>query len=348
VDYAIILAGGKGTRFWPLSRKATPKQFLRILGKDTFFEATLRRAKQIIPLKNIFIITNQAYLKEIKEQSRQFGISCENIILEPTSLNTLPAISLCTKIISLKDNYANLLVFPSDHYIKDPLKFKQAMLKALRLSLEGFICLIGIKPHTPHSGYGYIKAGKIITKDAFHIHSFIEKPAPLIAKSLFRRKGIFWNAGIFCFQAKTLFQELSKNCPALYRQISRIEKAKDIKNIWKKIKPVSIDYGLLEHSRKLAMVEALVYWRDLGSWEALCEVLSKDKYGNAIVPDCEHLGSSNIFVYKHKASRLIATIGLKDTIIIDTPDALLVAKKKNADQIKHLVGILEQKRRKCV
>ncbi len=348
MDYAVILAGGVGSRFWPLSRKSLPKQFLRIMGNDTFLEATIKRVQTIIPRENIFIVTNQIYLQEIKRQLQKFRVPQENIILEPKPLNTLPAISLCAWLISRKDTRANLLVLPSDHYIKDNSGFKKTIVKALNLSAQDFLCLIGIKPDKPCLGYGYIQRGKKIGKGAYSVDCFIEKPSLNTIKQLLRGGGILWNSGIFCFKAEVILEEIKTYVPKLYAQMIKIKQKQDIKKIWPKIKANSIDYGLLEKANNLAMVQAEFYWRDLGSWDVLCSVLSKDRKNNIILADCINLDSTNILVSSYGSKRLIATVGLEGVIIIDTPDALLVCKKEKAQEIKRVVELLRQKRKKCV
>jgi mannose-1-phosphate guanylyltransferase/mannose-6-phosphate isomerase len=348
VNYAIVLAGGIGSRFWPLSRKSLPKQFLRIIGKDTFLEATIRRIQTIIPSKNIFIVTNRIYLREIKRQLRKFNIPQENVILEPKPLNTLPAISLCAQLINLKDPEASLLVLPTDHYIKNKLEFKQDILKALNVAAKGFLCLLGIKANGLCLGYGYIKTARKISPGIFYVKSFKEKPGPDKAKRLLEEKGIFWNAGIFCFKAGVLLREIKIHLPELYRQLIQIEDKQDMKRIWHKIKPISIDYGLMEKSKNLAMVKARFDWIDLGSWNALCRVLPKDRKNNIVLSDSVDLDSTNIFIYSNNPKRLIATLGLKDLIIVDTPDALLVSSKKRSEEIKRIVEILQKKRKNYV
>jgi len=347
MNYAIILAGGVGSRFWPLSRKVLPKQFLKILGKDTFFEATIRRVEEIIPRGNIFIVTNVIYSNEIKKESRKFKVPPENIILEPKPLNTLPAVAVCAQLISLKDSLANLLVLPSDHYIKGR-GFKETMLKALSLSAHGHICLAGIRPESAHPGYGYITTGPRIGRDGFRVESFKEKPDSKALKRLFKKSGLFWNSGIFCFKAAVILSQIRSFSPGLYAQISRIKQKKQIAKFWPKIKPISIDYGIIQKSKSLVMVEAGFYWRDLGSWDALSSVLPKDRQNNVILSDCVNLNSRNIFSCSYGSKRIIATVGLEDLIIVDTPDALLVCKKENAQDIKRLVELLRRKRKSCV
>lgn len=350
MNYAVILAGGSGSRFWPLSRRHLPKQFLRIIERESLLEATVRRIRVIIPDTNIFIITNKIYLGQIKKQLKNFRIPKENVILEPQPRNTLPAIALCARIISLKDRDANLLISPSDHYIKDSLGFKQVMLKALDLSAGGLLCLVGIKPDEPRLGYGYIQTKSLIKYDVFSVNSFHEKPNPKEARMLFKKKSTYWNSGIFCFKSATILNEIKKYVPKLYRQIMCIKNKRDISNRWQKVESVSIDYGILERSRNLAMVLGKFYWCDLGSWDALSGVLPRDKRNNVVLSDCDSIGldTSDTLICSYNRKRLIACVGLKDLIIVDTPDALLVCKKEKAQDIKKLVGLLKKRRRACV
>lgn len=350
MNYAVILAGGAGSRFWPLSRKHLPKQFLKIVEKESLLEVTLGRIRQIIPRANIFIITNKIYLAEIKKQSKGFRIPKENIILEPQAKNTLPAIALCAQIINLKDGDANLLISPSDHYIKDGRAFKGAIAKALEFSARGFLCLVGIKPDKPRSGYGYIQTKKLARKDVFYVSSFREKPSTEEASLFFKKKNVYWNSGIFCFKSKVILSEIKKYSPELYSQISNIRNKSNMGNIWQKVKAVSIDYGILEKSQKLIMVRGRFYWCDLGSWDALSDVLPKDRRSNVVLSDCDriNLDTRGTFICSYNHKRLIAAVGLEDLIIVDTPDALLVCKKEKAQDIKKLVSLLEKKRRACV
>lgn len=349
-NYGVILAGGTGTRFWPLSRRHLPKQFLRIVEKRSLIEDTISRVRKIMPDTNIFIVTNKVYLNEIKRQLKHFNIPRENIILEPRPCNTLPAIALCAQIIKLKDSQANLLVLPSDHYIKDIGRFKQAIDKALTQAIEGYLCLIGVRPDSARSGYGYIKVGSQKENNMFYVKSFKEKPHPNKVKRIFRQNGVFWNSGIFCFQAGVLLNEIKRYLPKLYYQIIKINQKQNIENIWPKIEPVSIDYGLLEKSKHLVMVVAKFRWSDLGSWDALGDILPKDAKNNIVLSDCNcvSLDSSNTLICSYERKRLIAAMGLEDLIIVDTPDALLVCKKEKAQDIKRLVEILKKKRKSYV
>jgi mannose-1-phosphate guanylyltransferase len=350
MNYVIILAGGSGTRFWPLSRRHLPKQFLKIIGQESLIVATIRRIRRIIRDKNIFVVTNKIYSQEIKKQLRQFKIPNENIIFEPSPKNTLPAIALCSQFVNLKDRNANILVLPSDHYIKDNIKFREAILKAGDYSKRGFLCLIGIKPNRPSLGYGYIKIVRKIKKDAFYVNSFYEKPALTKAHRLFRSKDIFWNSGIFYFKSETILKQLKTYEPELYKRIIKIKNVDDIERVWQGIKPISIDYGILERSKNLVMIPGNFYWSDVGNWDCLYDLMPKDANNNVVLPNCDllDLDTSNSLFYSYTSKRLIAALGLKDLIVVDTPDALLICTKEDTQGIKKLLEILKKKRKKYV
>jgi len=344
-NYAVILAGGEGTRFWPLSRRHFPKQFLRIIHENSLLESTVKRACQIVSSKNIFIATNALYMNEAKKQVKAFGVPAENIILEPSPKNTLPAIALCAWVISQRDLKANILVFPSDHFIKGDMLFKRAMRSGLELAKNGYLCLFGIKPNILKLGYGYIQASRKIKRDVFSIARFIEKPDLYKARKLLKKKNIFWNSGIFCFNAEVILGETKIFAPKIYRQILSLETKKISPQIWGGIVPASIDYAVLEKSSRLVMVEAKFFWSDLGSWDALSDLLPKDNRNNVVLSDCNSvsLDSSNTLLCSYEHKRLIAAVGLKDLIIVDTPDALLVCRKDKAQDVKKLVDILKRK-----
>jgi len=350
MNYAIILAGGIGSRFWPLSRRHLPKQFLRILKNKSLFESTVRRTRRFIADKNIFIVTNIIYRSEILNQLKNFKVPKENIILEPKPWNTLPAIALCAQFIYLKDPQSNLLVLPSDHYIKNEIRFKEDMLRALRVSQVGLLCLVGIKPDRLRLGYGLIEIGKKMKPGIFDVVHFIEKPALDKARILLGKKNIYWNSGILAFKAKSILREIKMYNLRLYQQIASIKNRSDIAKHWPRIKPVSIDYGILEHSKNLVTLLGRFSWSDLGSWEALFEILPKNKNKNAILSDLEHLSldTINTLIYSYNQKKLIATVGLRDLIIVDTPDALMVCKKEKTQEIKKLVELLQKKGKLCV
>ncbi|MFH0790741.1 MAG: mannose-1-phosphate guanylyltransferase/mannose-6-phosphate isomerase [Candidatus Omnitrophota bacterium] len=358
MNYAVILAGGAGSRFWPFSRELEPKQFMRITQKETLIESTIGRLKNIIPPENIYLMTNCIHAYELKEQIRKFRIPEENIILEPEGKNTAPAIGLSARLIEQRDKHAVIIVLPADHYIKNLGGFKNCLKKAAACAKDGFLVTVGIPPKGPSTGYGYIKVcpqansrpSSNLTKLAgntgyFKVKKFLEKPNLDKAKRYFKDKTFFWNSGIFVWKASVLLGELKSYLPELYSHLISINIKDDIDKIWPKIKPISIDYGVMEYSKKIVLIPADFDWTDLGSWDTLNNVLPKDTSGNILHADCLDLGSRKTCVFS-RSNRLIATIGLEDLIIADTPDALLVCNRHKAQEVKKIVDQLKLSHRK--
>lgn len=346
--YALVLAGGAGSRFWPFSRELEPKQFMNLIGKHSLLQDTVSRLHPVVRPENIFIVSNASYFFELKRQLARFNIPEDNIILEPQAKNTAPAIGLCAKFISGIDKDAILIVLPSDHFIRNTAKFRACLLEALRPAAEGFLVTIGIKPRNPSTGYGYIKVKpRNINEGAsyFKVDKFLEKPGLELAKKYVKNRKYFWNSGIFIWKVSVFMRELEAYLPDLYSILARIDTKEDIAKVWGKIKGVSVDYGIMEHSGKIALIPASFDWSDLGSWDALNDVLPKEARGNIIQTDSLDCESSGISVFS-RSNRLIGTVGLKDLIIADTADALLVCAKDKAQDVKKIVDKLKESDRK--
>ncbi len=344
MNYAVILAGGVGSRFWPFSRELEPKQFMKIIGQESLLQSTVMRLKGIVDPARTFIITNRTYFYETKSQISKFRIPEANIILEPQGRNTAPAIGLCAKLISRLDKNAVLSVLPADHYIKNTLNFRKTIKKAIQCASQNFLVTLGIKPHLPSVGYGYIKVGT--KRDGYwEVEKFLEKPGLDKAKAYFKNKYFYWNSGMFIGKASVFLEEIKKYLPSLSANLQLINSVDDIAKVWLRVEPVSIDYGIMEHSRRIALVEADFYWTDLGSWEALSEIFPKDKQGNIVSGDTLILDSQGVCVFS-KGHRLVSTIGLKDTVIADTPDALLVCNRSRTQDVKKLVEMMKSLKRK--
>src|SRR3990167_4922555 len=348
--YGLILAGGVGSRFWPFSRALEPKQFINIIGKESLLQNTVRRLEGLIKPKQIFFITNQAYFFELKKQIEKFHIPDENIILEPEGKNTAPAIGLCARLIERKNKDAVLAVFPADHFIRDIKKFQGCISRAVRCASSDFLVTIGIKPNKPATGYGYIKIKSKIKNQKskinyFQVEKFLEKPSLDKAKKYVRSRDYFWNSGMFVWKVSVFRDELAKYMPELHSQLKSIQTKGDIEKVWGRIKPISVDYGIMEHSKKIALVTADFYWSDLGSWDVLDELQRKDKSGNVLPGNSLDCGSQGICAFS-RGDRLIATIGLKNLIIADTPDALLICDKQKTQEVKKIVEKLKSGNRK--
>ena len=348
MTYAVILAGGVGSRFWPFSRELEPKQFMKIIGEASLLQATIQRLKGVVEPSRVYIITNNIYFYEVKAQVTKFGIPDENIILEPQGKNTAPAVGLCAKLISQIDKDAVLLVLPSDHYIKNIENFKRTIKKAIACAKNNFLVTIGIKPSAPSIGYGYIKINpKLETRNpmVYSVDKFLEKPDLNKAKKYFKDKKFFWNSGMFIWKASVFLEETKEYLPKLYANLRLINSVNDISRIWPRIEAISVDYGIMERSKRIALIPADFYWTDLGSWDALAEIFPKDKKGNISTADVLNLDSKGVCIFG-RGQRLISTIGLRDVVIADTPDALLVCDRSRAQDVKQLVEQLKALKRK--
>ena len=349
MNYAVILAGGVGSRFWPFSRELEPKQFMRLVGQASLLQGTIQRLEGVVEPSRVFIITNSIYFYEVKAQVAKFRIPDQNIILEPEGKNTAPAIGLCARLISLIDKEAVLVVLPSDHYVKNNRNFRRVLGKAVSCAKNDFLVTIGIKPRDAATGYGYIKTklgkGRGRGRENLTVEKFLEKPCLSAAKKYVKDNNYFWNSGMFVWKASVFLEEVKRFLPALYRSLGKINSPADIAPAWKTIKPISVDYGIMEHSRRIALVPADFYWTDLGSWEALSEIFPKDKRGNISSGDVLSLDSRGVCVFS-RGNRLVSTVGMKDTVIADTPDALLVCDRGRAQDVKGLVEMMKSLNRK--
>ncbi|TAM36246.1 mannose-1-phosphate guanylyltransferase/mannose-6-phosphate isomerase [bacterium] len=349
MNYAVILAGGVGSRFWPFSRELEPKQFMKVVGEDSLLQATIQRLRGVVEPARIYIVTNNIYFYEVKAQVAEFGIPDENIILEPRGRNTAPAIGLCARLISRIDKDALLLILPSDHYIKNAVNFRRTLKKALTCAKDDLLVTIGVKPTAASTGYGYIKIrGKAKPEkgvEYFAVEKFLEKPDLNKARKYFKDKHFYWNSGMFIWKAKTFLEEVRKYLPKLHASLERIDSVKDIPKIWPGIEAISVDYGIMEHSKRIALIPADFYWTDLGSWEALTEIFPKDKQGNIAGSNTLSLDSRGVCVFS-RGNRLVSAIGIKDTVIADTPDALLVCDRNKTQDVKRLVDKLRSLKRR--
>jgi mannose-1-phosphate guanylyltransferase len=346
MNYTIILAGGTGSRFWPLSRAMEPKQFLNVCSNKPMIEETVFRIGNLFKKENIYIATNKAYGKKIKAFVRTFRVPWGNILFEPEARNTLAPIGALSKQINNNDPQAVIVVLPSDHLIRDADKFRKALSRGIELAKDGDIVTLGINPDRPETGYGYIKIKaknrkiKKIT-DYCEVDRFVEKPDLVRAKRFIKDKRYYWNSGIFIFRSEVILSEIREFVPQAYKTIMKIKDKADINKLWPKLPNISFDYAIMQKTKKTVLLPAEYGWMDLGCWEAIETVVKKDSSGNVLKGNCIDIGSKNILVWSDK--RLVATIGLENIIIVDTKDALLVCTKDKAQDVKKIVQALKEK-----
>lgn len=345
---AVILAGGSGTRLWPVSRYGLPKQFIKLNGGKSLLCQTVERLAAVVPLKDIFVITNEDYRFHVQEDLRSVSPDiADNVILEPVGRNTAPAIALVIKYCQEKLKCGKdevVFICPSDHIIEPVEKFAQYAMQAEAAAHDGAIVTFGIKPSRPETGYGYIRKGGSQGGGVFKVARFAEKPDLKTAEKYFRAGDYYWNSGMFSFTIGTMLAEFRAYAPEISRRMGA-KLAKMISD-FRNMPSISIDYAVMEKSKRAAVLPMSILWSDVGSWDSLHEVVKPNAAGNVNIGDVLDLDTRNTTVYGGK--RLISAVGVKDLIIIDTEDALLVVKKGQAQRVKEVVDLLKARKRKEV
>jgi mannose-1-phosphate guanylyltransferase/mannose-6-phosphate isomerase len=392
--FAIILAGGSGVRFWPLSRETWPKQMLQIVGEDTLLRQTIKRINGFVLPKNIWIVTTENKAQDIKFHLDPLGSMAKEIqfIKEPLGRNTAPAVGLTAIYLRHFFPESVMIVMPSDHAISDKESFLSDLRIAIQGAMEDHLVTFGIKPSRPETGYGYIKVSKKKAeggrqKDYFSVERFVEKPDLQTARKYFSDGDYFWNSGIFVWKTSRILSEIQTHLPSLYETLKKIEvilfrpdkperfqpqahfqsrrdsipersSQLDPKDKWfterdrpeelhaqfsklyADLESISIDYGIMERSSNTLMVPATFAWSDLGSWAALDEVIEKDEAGNILRGNAVDIGSQGSTIFA--CERLIATIGLRDMVVVDTQDATLVTPKEKVQEVRRIVEVLKK------
>lgn len=341
--YGLILAGGSGSRLWPLSRELYPKQLLNIQNTESLLQATFERLTDSIPANNIISMTGVKHVSNVKYQLSK--ITDNPVVLsEPISKNTAPAIALAAKYISIKSNNDPIiLVVPSDHLIKDIKSFSATVKEGEKVAEQGFIVTFGIKPSYPETGYGYINVTDKEIENGVKVNKFVEKPNEELAKKYIADGNYYWNSGIFMFKASTLLSELKTCSPDIYSLLNNFDftSSDEIPYIeFDKMPSISIDYAVMEKSDKIALVKLESDWNDLGSWKSIYDVSTKDGDGNVKIGHVLDEGSKNSLIYS--SSKLVATIGLEDVVIVETEDAILACKADKTQDVKKIFETLKK------
>jgi len=347
----VILSGGSGTRLWPLSRKQYPKQYLPLAGDNTMLQETILRLNGLDNLAEPIIICNADHRFLVAEQCEQIDIINPIILLEPVGRNTAPAIAAAA-LQSLKDSDdAVLLVLSADHVIQDIKAFHAAIDIASNQAQEGKLATFGIVPTDANTGYGYIKASKEDDNGAHKVEKFVEKPDLQTAQAYLEQGNYLWNSGMFMFKAATLIDELTTHSPEIVTSVNNAvnnaEQDLDFirldKQAFESSPSDSIDYALMEKSDNVVVVLLDAQWNDIGSWSALHDIAAKDSNGNAIQGDVFTEDTTNTYI--HANHHMVATIGVQDLVIVDTPNATLIATKDKAQEVKKIVERLQEQDR---
>jgi mannose-1-phosphate guanylyltransferase len=349
--FAVIMAGGKGARFWPRSRERMPKHLLDIQGERTIIRETVDRIRPLVPPERTLIVTGRSHAAELIRQLPE--IPSENILIEPVGRNTAPCIGLAALHIQKRVPDAVMLVLPSDHRIGDEAEFRRVLEAAGKIAAEGNpLVTIGIRPTGPETGYGYIEQGDPVPGadggKICRVRSIREKPPLAQAREFLRQGGFCWNSGMFVWKASTILNAIKQFLPELHEGLMQIrgalgtEREEEIAGeVYSAQKAVSIDYGVMEKAEDVLVVPGDFGWSDLGSWDALWEVSEKDENGNAVRGEFIGIDAGDSLV--HSPGKLVALVGVRDLLVVETDDALLICRRGRSQDVRKVVEILERK-----
>ena len=345
---ALIMAGGKGTRFWPLSTEEKPKQFLNLIGEETMIQMTINRIKPIIPIERIFVCTGEMYVDLVKEQLPE--LPDRNIIVEPEGRNTAPCIALSAMVIDRYYKNSNMVVLPSDHLINDEEEFRNTLLAADSFIKEKdeAIVTLGMNPTRPEVGYGYIKYSNEVLKSndfrVIKVDAFVEKPNLDTAKKYLREGNYLWNGGMFIWSINNIINQIKMYSPNTYNSLINIMEVREdklqetINSNYENTEATSIDYAVLEKSKDVYVIPSNFGWDDVGSWEALDRYREKDELGNVLVGESKVVKANNNLVIS--SSNKVVVEGLSDIYVIENDGKVLVGHKSNVANIKELKNIV--------
>jgi mannose-1-phosphate guanylyltransferase len=351
--YAVVMAGGGGTRLWPMSRKQHPKQTLSLTGARTLFQIAVDRLLPLITLEHIFVVTTADQVDSLSAQYPQIPKS--NFIIEPQGRGTASCIGLSALMLKDMDPQATMIVVTADHYIADVDTFSESLRAAREIAGKGYLVTMGIEPTHPSTGYGYIEQGESLGTinqfEYFRVVEFMEKPDAKTARQFLDAGNYAWNSGMFIWRVDRILEEIRRQMPELsgvLETLGGLEGPEDfersLNRLWPTLPKQTIDYGVMENAARVAVIPSDIGWSDIGTWASVKGLYSDDEHGNVMLGDTLDLDSENTMVLAD-GERLIATIGLEDVIVIDTPDALLITRSDQSQRVKEIVQQLRERER---
>lgn len=351
--YAVIMAGGGGTRLWPWSRREKPKQMLPIIGERSMFRITVERIRDLIPAQNMMVVTTAEQAKKLEKLSDV--VPHENYILEPLPRGTASVVGMAAIQCLARDPNAVMAILTADHYIRDEEYFNRLLCSAFYEAEKEHLVTLGIEPTFPSTGMGYIEQGELletVNNDPVHkVTRFCEKPDEATAKRFLADGRYSWNSGMFIWRADRILSEIQKDLPDLYEKLTRIAPAigtpdydKVVSEIWPEITPQTIDYGVMEKADDVVVLPARgLGWNDIGSWESIYDVLDEDENGNIHI-NCKtfHLDSNGVLSCSENKDKMIITVGMKDVVVVETDKAVMVCPKHDTQRVKEIVQYLKE------
>ena len=354
--YALIMAGGGGTRLWPLSRRAHPKQTLRLFGERTMFQLAVDRLRPLLPMARIFVVTAAEQVGPLAAQVPD--LPRENFIIEPMGRGTAPCIGLSALHLRRRDPEAVMAVLTADHFIRREATFREALLAAAQVAEEGYLVTLGIEPTYPATGYGYIERGALLEEvggfPVYRVAQFREKPDAATAMAFLADGRYSWNSGMFIWKVSRILDEMRRLMPDLGATLAELSAALEAGNyearlshLWPQVRKETIDYGVMERAQRVAVLPVEMGWSDVGSWAAVMALHEADEAGNVSLGEHLAVATERTMVFA-EGKRLIATVGVRDLIIVDTPDALLVTTPEASQQVREVVRRLREHGREDV
>lgn len=348
--FGVIMAGGSGTRFWPLSRASRPKQLLPLGGGDSsLLRETQSRISKLIPPENTLVVTSEALAAQTRAELPE--LPPENILAEPVGRNTAPCVGWAASVVARRDPEAVLAVLPADHDIGDPAGFLRVLSLAIDTAREGDMVTVGVKPTRPETGYGYVELGEELAPQVHRGRRFVEKPDELRARQFLAAGRFLWNSGMFFFRADTLLAAVRQHLPGLGDALRAFDEAAArggelelVRQTYQTLPDVSLDHGIMEKAARVAVVPGDFGWSDVGSWTSAWELAARDGDDNALFGDVVTVDTRGSYV-RGREGKVIAIVGMEDVVVVDTQDALLVMPRSRSQDVRAIVNALKSQRR---